>query len=78
MIPVTDPHVAAVDKPRLSKQSLAILAMLQGGPRTTRELMDGSGSLRVGARIWDLRQDGHQIDVETHKGGLSIYSLVQS
>ena len=77
LIPVADPHVAPEDKPRLSGQSLEILAMLQKGPCTIREIMDATGSLRPGARIFDIRQAGYQVDVENHKGGLSIYKLVR-
>ena len=46
-------------------QALAILSHLQSGkPITPIEALDEFGCFRLGARIWDLKRDGHPITTE--------------
>lgn len=75
MIPVSDPHVAAEDKPRMESHSDRILAMLMDRPQTNRELV--AVTHRFGGRIKDLRNVGHSIEKENLGGGLFLYRLVK-
>jgi hypothetical protein len=61
---------------RLSTQNATILARLQRGPCTNREL--AGLSLKYTSRISDLRAAGHVITVKRHPRGLTIYSLERS
>lgn len=58
--------------PRQTQQQ-RILAMLQKGPATNRQL--SRLAPRFGARILELRQIGHDIDF-TRDGRVVIYTLV--
>lgn len=51
----------ADDTKRLSDQELAILNRLREGPADEIDLREASGSHRVAARIYNLRQAGHNI-----------------
>ena len=43
-------------------QTTKILAYMQGGGSLTQfEALNLFGCMRLGARIWDLRHDGHRI-----------------
>lgn len=71
-----DPSVTKSDKPRLVGQNATILAMLQEGPKTNRELAEVS--LKYTSRISDLRQHGYTIVNERLDEGLTLYKLVQA
>lgn len=63
-------------------QSQQILADLKAGKHITPlAALERYGCFRLGARIYDLKQEGHQIDtrrVETPNGALvASYSLVK-
>ena len=57
----TDPRVPAEARPRLSRQERAILARLEQGPATNRELADIA--LKYTSRISVIRQAGYDIQV---------------
>lgn len=69
-IPITDPHVAAVDRPRLSHQCLLVLERLRRGVATNREL--AGICLRTGARLYDLRKAGYSITTSQMKDGSGV------
>lgn len=48
----------------MSSQCEQILAHLKTRPITPLEALDLYGCFRLGARVWDLRQDGHDIHTE--------------
>lgn len=68
---VTDPHEIA----RLSSQNAKILARLQQGPASNRELAELS--LKYTSRLSDLRHAGYDVRCERGEHGLNIYTLVQ-
>ena len=69
-----DPKVEPVERPRLRGQNATILAMLQEGPKTNRELAEVALNYR--ARVSDLRAAGHTIEVAEDKAtGLNVYEL---
>jgi hypothetical protein len=73
-IPVADTHVTAPPEAlRLSRQNTAILARLQRGPATRRQLADIC--LNVTARVSDLRAAGYRVTVDERRDGLSVYTL---
>ena len=75
----SDSHVTAPSEMRrLASQCTAILARLQQGPATAREL--AALSLKYTGRISDLRAAGYDIPppVEDRASGLSVYTLRQS
>ena len=65
------------ERKRLSRQCEAMLARLQQGPATNREL--AAISLKYTARISDLRAAGHDVDVVSrdHRSGLTVYRLAK-
>ena len=65
--------VAAEDRPRLSRQCEAILALLRQQSRTNRELADVA--LKYTSRLSDLRAAGYVIDCERIGEGLTRYTL---
>lgn len=65
------------DAPRLSAQSKLILARLREGPADEIELHTVSGSRRVAARIYELRQLGHEIVSFTSSRKVGGYRLVK-
>jgi len=71
--PPTDSHIVAADVPRLTGQNAAILARLQRGPATNRELAEIS--LKYTSRTSDLRAAGYRIACVRGPGGLSVYTL---
>ena len=73
-LPPRDPNVAPTDRPRLTGQNARLLAMLQQGPTTNREMML-AGLLKYTSRISDLRAAGYCIVCEKLGGGLSLYRL---
>ena len=69
-----DPNVAPEARPRLSRQSRAILMTLRAGPRSGGTL--AVITHRFGARIWDLRKAGCAIDCDHDPAsGRAIYTL---
>lgn len=48
-----------------TSQAQAILTHLQSAPITPLEALNRYGCFRLGARIYDLRQQGHSIKSET-------------
>jgi hypothetical protein len=60
---------------RFSRQCEAILARLQKGPATNREL--AQLSLKYTSRLSEIRQAGYTVDVvkHDHKTGLVTYAL---
>jgi len=72
--PPRDPNVTPADRPRLTGQNARLLAMLQQGPTTNREMML-AGLLKYTSRISDLRAAGYCIVCEKLGGGLSLYRL---
>ena len=79
-IPVYDPSPSFLKEPdpqaiRLSKQCHAILARLQQGPATNREL--SMIALKYTNRISELRQAGYKVPCvsQDHATGLSVYEL---
>lgn len=73
-LPVSDPSAPAAERPRLTRQAREVLARLQAGPATRRQL--GEIALNVTARVSDLRRCGYAVDViERHDDGLTIYAL---
>jgi len=76
-IPVSDPHVAARDRPRLSAQCVKVLDRLRRGRATNVELV--GICLRAGARIYDLRKAGYEITTSQAKDGTGLvwYRLVK-
>lgn len=73
-IPPIDPHVEAIEAPRLRGQNAAILERLQSGPATNREL--AGLSLNYRARISDLRAAGYKVTcIEDKASGLNSYTL---
>ena len=75
LIWVTDSHVTDPgEQARLSAQSARILARLEQGPATRRELTDIA--LNVTARISDLRAAGYVVRViERNRSGRTVYAL---
>ena len=73
-IPVVDHHAQPEDKPRLSKNSAAVLARLEQGPATNAQLMQ-VGGMRFGARIHDLKKHGYKISSEHLSDGIWVYEL---
>lgn len=74
--PVADTRAPEADRPRLTKQCLAILERLQHGPASRSELT--AIALNATARISDLRRCGFNVQmVERHESGLTIYALVK-
>jgi len=69
-----DPNVTHDDRPRLTGQNARLLAMLEQGPTTNREMML-AGLLKYTSRISDLRAAGYRIVCEPQGGGLSLYRL---
>jgi hypothetical protein len=69
-----DPSVEPVARPRLGRQSLAVLERLREGPATNVEL--ASISHRFGGRLYDLRRAGCVIATQQdHPSGIAIYTL---
>jgi len=73
-IPPRDPNATATDRPRLTGQNARLLAMLEQGPTTNREMML-AGLLKYTSRISDLRAAGYRIVCEQLGGGVSEYRL---
>ena len=64
----------AAEKQRRKCNRQAILERLRQGPATNSELADVGGN-RYGGRIYELRKQGHVIDVEGRGVGLFVYTL---
>ena len=73
-LPPRDPSVTPTDRPRLTGQNARLLAMLEQGPTTNREMML-AGLLKYTSRISDLRAAGYRIVCEPQGVGLSLYRL---
>lgn len=76
-IPPVDTHLVEEEKPRLSRQSEQILALLEDGPATNVQLMQVAQ--RFGARIHDLRHAGYDVRIESRNRatGLVTYTLIR-
>lgn len=61
---------------RLARAEKIILGRLQEGPATSRDLMDCGGGVRYGARLFALRQAGHNIEAIHKEGGTWEYRLI--
>jgi hypothetical protein len=72
-----DIHVDPREQPRLSAQCERILARLQRGSASNREL--AVMALNYKARISDLRKAGYTVECfdRNHKTGLSWYRLTE-
>jgi hypothetical protein len=70
------PTLAPAERRRLSRQNAAILARLQAGPATRRELTDIA--LNVTARVSELRDAGFDVRVVERNTvtGRTVYRLV--
>jgi hypothetical protein len=68
--------LTAIERPRLSRQCAAILARLEQGPATNRDL--AGLSLKYTSRISDLRKAGYQVAVtdRDHGSGRTVYALI--
>jgi len=70
----------------MDTQCNQLLERLKRGPITPLEALNELGIMRLGGRIYDLRQAGHQIDkemveVSTRNGGrahVARYMLVEA
>lgn len=73
--PITpNPTVPPEDRERLTGQCAAILERLKRGPCTNVEFV-GMHILRYSARIFELRNLGHEIKAEAIGGGVVRYQL---
>lgn len=62
-------------------QNQSILNALQAGPITAMDALQICGCFRLSARIYDLRQEGHNIVAQTieHRGKkFAQYTLVRA
>jgi hypothetical protein len=74
-----DPHVREQDRPRLSRNNLAVLRRLQQGPASTVELLaEKCGGIRPGARVFDLIEAGCQIKSDRVANGVALYTLLSA
>ena len=78
IIPAADPTVVREAKPRLSRQCREIVALLERGPATNREL--SQIAQRFGARLKDLRAAGYVIETTpvSHERGVFLYTLKEA
>jgi len=68
MTTVSDLPLFSRTAPSKGTQSSAILDyMLSGHAITPLEALDLFGCFRLGARIWDLRREGHEIHAAPYK-----------
>jgi hypothetical protein len=75
-IPPQDPKVRGTEEePRLTRQSLAILARLREGPASNSDLV--LIAQRFGARVHDLREAGYPITIlsRDRASGVTVYAL---
>jgi hypothetical protein len=63
----------ASEAQRLESAKARILARLQAGPATNHEL--NGIAFRYGARLLELRREGHAITSEQVGGGVWVYAL---
>lgn len=56
-----DTFVREEDRARLTGQNAALLAWLMAGERVTPRTAFDRGITRLAARVWDLRQAGHNV-----------------
>ena len=63
---------------KVSKKSKVLAHLVSGKHITPIQALELYGSFRLGAIIFELRADGHNIDTEIAKGtGHAIYSYVK-
>jgi hypothetical protein len=62
------------EKARRALNRDAVLALLKQGSATNHELAEVGGN-RFGARIHELRKQGHNIEIVLRNGGLTLYRL---
>ena len=65
------------DPTKKSQKDLILAYLEQNGSITPLEAQKLFGCMRLGARIWDLRRDGYEIQkemvtVETRNGGTAV------
>ena len=72
---LVDPRLADEERPRLTRQCLAVLERLRQGPATTMELIPIS--TRFSARLHELRKQGWIIETDRidKASGVSLYTL---
>ena len=59
----------------MQTQTAQILKHLKSGlPITPLEALDKFGCLRLGARIWDLKRDGHKIERTMKRRGRRTFA----
>ena len=68
------PTLPPLERQRLSNQNARILARLQQGPATNRELSEMA--LKYTGRLSELRQAGFAVTAEKRANGLTVYRLV--
>jgi hypothetical protein len=73
-----DHRISQAERPRLSRQSMAILERLERGPATNAELAEIS--IKYGARLSDCRKAGYVITLVEYdrKTGRGVYQLGES
>ena len=52
----------------MSDKNRVLAYLREHGSITPLEALDGFGCMRLGARVWDLRHDGHNIVTEIIQG----------
>ncbi len=58
----------------MKTQTEAVLERLRAGPLTPLVALQEIGTFRLGARIWDLKQAGHNILTEWEQKGRKRYA----
>lgn len=72
------PTLSRPERKRLSRQNSEILARLEQGPATRRELTEIA--LNVTARVSELRRHGYNVQVieRDYDSGRTVYALVRA
>lgn len=64
---------------KMSQTDLILEYLLNGGKLTALDALDKFGCFRLGARIWDIRSMGYEVDKQTivTPGGarIAVYSI---
>jgi hypothetical protein len=70
-----DRNVDPAQKPRLTGQNAAVLERLKRGPLSTVDAIH-MGILRCGARVYDLKAAGYEIQCTRAANGVATYELI--